>query len=85
VNDPYRTEATIHPLHPITYEPTIPRTLTLAPEIPIWHLTPHFDPPPQTGVCLITESFSIVIVEGGLKSVRRYEKLMMRYTLNPKP
>uniref|UniRef100_A0A7S0T3W0 Uncharacterized protein n=1 Tax=Mantoniella antarctica TaxID=81844 RepID=A0A7S0T3W0_9CHLO len=31
-----------------------------------------------TGVCLITESFSIVIVEGGLKSVRRYEKLMMR-------
>ncbi|EEH53912.1 U4/U6 small nuclear ribonucleoprotein Prp3 [Micromonas pusilla CCMP1545] len=31
-----------------------------------------------TGVCLITDSFSIVIVEGGLKSVRRYEKLMMR-------
>ena len=29
-------------------------------------------------MCLITESFSIVIVEGGLKSVRRYEKLMMR-------
>jgi U4/U6 small nuclear ribonucleoprotein PRP3 len=27
---------------------------------------------------LITDSFSIVIVEGGLKSVRRYEKLMMR-------
>lgn len=30
------------------------------------------------GVCLITESFCIVIVEGGIKSVRRYEKLMMR-------
>jgi U4/U6 small nuclear ribonucleoprotein PRP3 len=29
-------------------------------------------------VCLSTDSFSIVIVEGGLKSVRRYEKLMMR-------
>ena len=29
-------------------------------------------------MCLITESFSIVIVEGGLKSVRRYEKLLMR-------
>lgn len=29
-------------------------------------------------MCLITESFSIVIVEGGLKSVRRYEKLMTR-------
>ena len=29
-------------------------------------------------MCLITESFCIVIVEGGVKSVRRYEKLMMR-------
>ena len=29
-------------------------------------------------MCLITESFCIVIVEGGIKSVRRYEKLMMR-------
>jgi U4/U6 small nuclear ribonucleoprotein PRP3 len=29
-------------------------------------------------VCLITESFSIVIIEGGLKSVRRYDKLMTR-------
>jgi len=31
-----------------------------------------------TGVGLITESFSVVIVEGTAKCVRRYEKLMMK-------
>ena len=47
------------------------RTQTLTPRIP----SPSLSYP---GVCLITESFCIVIVEGGVKSVRRYEKLMMR-------
>jgi len=32
----------------------------------------------KTGVGLITESFTIVIVEGTAKSVRRYDKLMLR-------
>lgn len=43
---------------------------------PLTHPSPPV--PATAGVCLITESFCIVIVEGGIKSVRRYEKLMMR-------
>ena len=30
------------------------------------------------GACLISDSFAVVVVEGGAKGVRRYEKLMLR-------
>ena len=29
-------------------------------------------------MCLVSDSFCVIIVEGGVKAVRRYEKLMMR-------
>ena len=44
----------------------------------LFPLGARFPSPPPAGVCLVSDSFCVIIVEGGVKAVRRYEKLMMR-------
>lgn len=44
----------------------------------LFPLGARFPFPPPAGVCLVSDSFCVIIVEGGVKAVRRYEKLMMR-------